>query len=77
MGTVHREQLESAAAETEVRALMRSGVTTVRPSEQAADLAHRMHHAEVSRVVVTRSEGTLVGLFFAGDMPQPSPPPSA
>jgi predicted transcriptional regulator len=68
MGTVHRDQLESAAEGTEVAALMRFGVTTVRPSEQAADLVHRMHHAQVSRVVVTRPDGTLVGLFFADDV---------
>ncbi len=49
---------------------MRFGMTTVRPSEQAADLVHRMGHAQVSRVVVTRSDGTLVGLFFAGDVAQ-------
>jgi CBS-domain-containing membrane protein len=68
MGAVHRDQLESAAEGTEAGALMRFGVTTVRPSEQAADLAHRMGHAEVTRVVVTRSDGTLVGLFFAEDL---------
>jgi CBS domain-containing protein len=71
MGAVHRDRLESAAAATEAGALMRFGVTTVRPSEQAADLAHRMGHAEVSRVVVTRSDGTLVGLFFADDLAEP------
>jgi len=71
MGAVHRDQLESAAAATEAGALMRFGVTTVRPSEQAADLAHRMGHAEVSRVLVTRSDGTLVGLFFADDLADP------
>jgi hypothetical protein len=27
-----------------------------------------MGHAEVTRVVVTRSDGTLVGLFFARDV---------
>jgi hypothetical protein len=27
-----------------------------------------MGHAEVTRVVVTRSDGTLVGLFFAADI---------
>jgi hypothetical protein len=27
-----------------------------------------MGHAEVTRVVVTRQDGTLVGLFFAADM---------
>ncbi|SRR6266571_8567947 len=75
MGAVHRDQLESAAEGTEAGALMRFGVTTVRPSEQAAVLVHRMHHAQVSRVVVTRSDGTLVGLFFADDLAQASVQP--
>jgi hypothetical protein len=30
-----------------------------------------MGHAEVSRVLVTRSDGTLVGLFFADDLADP------
>ena len=47
---------------------MRFGVSTVRPSEDAEALAHRMGHTEVTRVVVTRPDGTLVGLFFAADM---------
>jgi CBS-domain-containing membrane protein len=47
---------------------MRFGVSTVRPSEDAAALVHRMGHAGVTRVVVTRSDGTLVGLFFAADI---------
>lgn len=70
MGTARREDLESAAEQLPAGALIRFGVSTVRPSEQAADLAHRMAHAEVTRVVVTRSDGTLVGLFFAEDLPQ-------
>jgi CBS-domain-containing membrane protein len=68
MGAVHREQLESAAPGTEAAALMRPGVSTVRPSEQVADLVHRMGHAQITRIVVTRSDGTLVGLFFAEDV---------
>ena len=48
--------------------MTRFGVSTVRPSEDAAALAHRMGHAEVTRIVVTRPDGTLVGLFFAADM---------
>jgi CBS domain-containing protein len=68
MGAAHREQLESAGPGTAAGALMRFGVSTVRPSEQVADLVHRMGHAEISRVVVTRSDGTLVGLFFAEDV---------
>ncbi len=70
MGAVHRDQLESAAPGTGAGALMRFGVTTVRPSEQVAELVHRMNHAGVSRIVVTRSDGTPVGLFFAGDAEQ-------
>jgi hypothetical protein len=47
---------------------MRPGVSTVRPSEDAAALAHRMGHAQATRVVVTRADGTLIGLFFAADV---------
>jgi hypothetical protein len=52
---------------------MRFGVSTVRPSEDAEALAHRMGHAGVTRVVVTRPDGTLVGLFFAADLPSYEP----
>ena len=69
MGAAYRDSLASAAREAEVGAVMRFGVSTVRPSEDAAALAHRMDHAGVTRVVVTRPDGTLVGLFFAADLP--------
>ena len=36
-------------------------------SPAAAALAQRMQHAQVTRVVVTRPDGTLVGLFLAAD----------
>src|SRR5215467_5425517 len=68
MGAAYRDRLEAAVAEAEVGSVMRFGVSTVRPSEDAAALAHRMGHADVTRVVVTRSNGTLIGLFFAEDM---------
>jgi CBS domain-containing protein len=42
MGAAYREGLESASGEAEVGAVMRFGVSTVRPSEDAAALAHRM-----------------------------------
>ena len=61
-------RLASAPGEAETASVMRFGVSTVRPSEDAAALAHRMGHAEVTRVVVTRSDGTLVALFFAADL---------
>ena len=67
MGAAHRDALASASPEAAVGTVMRSGVSTVRSSEDAAALAHRMRHREVTRVVVTRPDGTLVGLFFAVD----------
>lgn len=67
MGTAYQDRLAAAAGEAAVRTVMRFGAATVRPSEDAAALAHRMSQRPVTRVVVTRSDGTLVGLFFAGD----------
>jgi CBS domain-containing protein len=69
MGAAYRADLEAADGGTPVGAVARFGVSTVRPSEYAPELAHRMHHAGVTRIVVTRSNGTLVGLFFATDLP--------
>ena len=68
MGAAYRDAVASAPGEAETGSVMRFGVSTVRPSEDAAALAHRMSHAEVTRVVVTRSDGTLVGLFSAADL---------
>lgn len=68
MGAAYRDTLESASVETGTGTVMRFGVSTVRPSEDAAALAQRMSHAGVTRVVVTRPDGTLVGLFFAADV---------
>jgi CBS-domain-containing membrane protein len=68
MGAAYRDRLQAASGEAEVGTVMRFGVSTVRPSEDAATLAHRMGHAGVTRVVVTRSDGTLIGLFFAADL---------
>ena len=68
MGAAYRDPLATAPGEAEVGTVMRFGVSTVRPSEDAAALAHRMGHAQVTRVVVTRADGTLIGLFFAADV---------
>src|SRR5215471_19828011 len=68
MGAAYRDALASAPGDAEAGSVMRFGVSTVRPSEDAAALAHRMASKGVTRVVVTRSDGTLIGLFFAEDM---------
>jgi CBS domain-containing protein len=69
MGAAYRDGLRSAGPGAAVKAVMRPGVSTVRPNEETGGLAHRMGHTQVTRVIVTRSDGTLVGLFFASDAP--------
>jgi rhodanese-related sulfurtransferase/CBS domain-containing protein len=69
MGAVHRDDLAAAADDAPTARVMRFGASTVRPSEDAAALAHRMGHADLSRIIVTRPDGTLIGLFFASDAP--------
>ena len=68
MGTAYRDRLQAASGDAQVGTVMRFGVSTVRPSEDAAALAHRMGDRGVTRAVVTRSDGTLAGLFFAEDL---------
>ena len=67
MGAAYRDNL-AAAADADVGMVMRFGVSTVRPSEDAAALARRMGDRGVTRVVVTRPDGTLAGLLFAADI---------
>jgi CBS-domain-containing membrane protein len=68
MGAAYRDGLRSAGPGAAVKTAMRPA-STVRPSEEIGDLAHRMGDKQVTRVIVTRSDGTLVGLFLASDAP--------
>jgi hypothetical protein len=74
MGAAYRDALASAPGQAETGSVMWFGVSTVRPSEDAAALADWMGRAGVTRVLVTRADGALVGLFFAADV-TPSRPP--
>src|SRR5262249_49557498 len=53
MGAAYRDKLAAAAGETAVGTVMRFGVSTVRPSEDAAALAERMCDKGVTMVVVS------------------------
>ena len=65
MGAAHRDGLASASPKAEAGTLMRSGVSTVRPSEDAAALARRMGQKSVAtRGSGDRPDGTLAGLFL-------------
>ena len=50
-------------------AVMDHSVSTVRPSQETADLVHRMHGHDLSWMVVTDPGGRLVGLFRPSRVP--------
>lgn len=62
LGVVRRDDL-GAGDDVPVADIMVEGPTTVRPGEMLHGLVHRMQHAEVDAVLVTSSDGTLVGLL--------------
>ncbi|MGP3956154.1 rhodanese-like domain-containing protein [Nonomuraea sp. 3N208] len=72
-GVVGSSELKGTDMSGTAEQAMRVGVTTVRPSEQLEPLIQRMDRAKVDHVVVTKADGTLVGLFGLGDVrPQAS-----
>lgn len=62
LGRLDRDALD-AGPHTSAEDAMREGPTTVRLSEEAGELAERMRHAGIDGVLVTRSDGTLAGMF--------------
>lgn len=62
VGRLDRDALEGDL-DGPVERAMTEGPTTVRPSEDTGELAERMRHAGVDGVLVTRSDGTLVGMI--------------
>ena len=66
MGRLDHEALHGDADAT-VDQLMRDGPTTVRPSEQLEDIASRMRRADVDAILVTSSDGRLLGLLSCED----------
>lgn len=62
LGRLNREALD-ADRDRPVTEFMREGPTTVRPSEDLQPLVERMGHAEVDAVLVTRSDGRLLGML--------------
>lgn len=71
VGRLDRDALDGDPHAPVERA-MTEGPTTVRPSEEAGELAERMRHAGIDAVVVTRSDGTLAGMVERRRAEQPS-----
>lgn len=63
LGRVTPDRAADADDDVTVGEVMLEGPTTVRPATEVADMLHRMTHAGVSEVLVTRSDGRLLGRF--------------
>ncbi len=57
----------AADPETPVEQVMEAGPTTIRPDTRLADIAERLRAKDVEAIVVTTSDGRLVGLLERAD----------
>ncbi|MBB2747416.1 UNVERIFIED_ORG: rhodanese-related sulfurtransferase [Microbispora rosea subsp. rosea] len=74
-GVIGARELIGANPTATAERVMCVGATTTRPSAEVASLTERMDRADVRHVVVTRADGTLVGLFGIGDLRAPESEP--
>jgi CBS domain-containing protein len=72
LGLLGRQALRSGQS---VRAedAMSLGPSTIRPSARRDAIAQRMRDQDLTRIVVTRSDGTLTGVLRREDLEGPSP----
>lgn len=67
MGLVREKTLEGADDEALVDRVMQFGASTIRPSEPLEAVTDRMKQSDVDAVLVTSSDGRLMGLLVRAD----------
>lgn len=70
LGLLGRSALRST--QTRVEKAMTPGPSTIRPSARLDAIAKRMHDQNLTRIIVTRSDGVLLGVLRAEDVEPPS-----
>ena len=78
LGLLGRQALHSGEAvhsgeRVRVEAAMSLGPSTIRPSARRDAIARRMRDQNLTRIVVTRSDGTLTGVLRREDLERRSP----
>ena len=58
----------SSDQQTTVESSMTSGPSTIRPSARIEDIRQRMHDQKLTRLIVSRSDGELLGIVRAEDI---------
>jgi CBS domain-containing protein len=67
LGLLGRSALRSTRQRTAEDA-MTAGPSTIRPSARMEAIAERMHEQNLTRMIVTRSDGSLLGAVRAEDI---------
>lgn len=62
LGRLGHDALD-ADDDTRVEHLMREGPTTIRPNAELDDIVDRMRRRDIPSMIVTRADGTLLGLL--------------
>ena len=71
LGLLGRSALRSNQ-KTRVEDAMTPGPSTIRPSARLEAITNRMHDQNLTRIIVTRSDGVLFGVLRAEDIEPPS-----
>jgi Mg/Co/Ni transporter MgtE len=68
LGRVRRSALESVAGDGLIEPILEPGPSTIRPHLTVEELRHRLEGSPVRTLVVTRPDGTLVGVIRRDDI---------
>jgi Mg/Co/Ni transporter MgtE len=69
LGGVRRSTLEGVADDSPLEATLEPGPSTIRPHLTVEELHQRLDGSDVRTLVVTRPDGTLVGVIRRGEVP--------
>jgi CBS domain-containing protein len=73
LGRVRRSVLEGRAAHDPIEPVMEPGPSTIRPHETPVELHGRLRSSSARSLVVTRPDGSLIGVVRRDDVPEPQP----
>jgi rhodanese-related sulfurtransferase len=70
LGRVRRSQLERASGSDPIEPITEPGPSTIRPHLSVGELQARLERADIQTLVVTRPDGTLLGVVRRADVPR-------
>jgi CBS domain-containing protein len=69
LGRLRRSALEAVPADTPIEPILEPGPSTIRPHLTVEDLRQRAQRSDVQTLLVTRPDGTLVGVLRREEIP--------